>query len=622
MLSFFTNPYPDELLYSAIARYHFYSGNLDCKDTLEEVFQSRTVIPSVEIGSHFNKLTKQMGIHYSVESLLSKYTIYPFYASFLSQEKQQQIMQDVQGDGKGLYARLGMVAGSICRKDGLYYCPQCVRNDMDHFGEPYIHREHQLQGIDICPHHFSSLKKYPINHRTQSRIAYIRFDVKRMDLSVLQSVEQPYFDIQVSLAKMAYKLLKIDITKFSRESIVAKYRTLLRERGLITTANRIRQHDLRKAFLSKFPIGFLEKHESTLNVDDEYNWLKVLTRNVKRHVHPFRHLLLLYFLDQDIEQFFEGVSEDSGPFGKGPWPCLNKAASHYKQHVIQEVIVTRDFKSKVPIGTFNCSCGFIYARKGPDKLVDDLYRIGRIKAFGGVWKEKLKEMNGEKRYSVREMARMFGVDSKTIKKYLDSDMNMPNVVMNDSLSKLKLYRERLLQGIRNHPSYSRTQIRKHFPNEYMYLYRQDKWWLFEQLPATQIRRNPMSTVEWKTRDQGYLFKMKELYKELIASDKPVRITTSLIGKRLGILSNLEKHRDKLPQTTKYLEEIAESTQQFQIRRCCKIIDRMLQEEQPVLLWKVQRLGAVKSHHFHDIKPYLEEYLQNKQEVNNYEPTTG
>ena len=82
MLSFFTNPYPDELLYSAIARYHFYSGNLDCKDTLEEVFQIRTVIPSVEIGSHFKSLAKQMGTHYSVEILVSKYTIYPFMLRF------------------------------------------------------------------------------------------------------------------------------------------------------------------------------------------------------------------------------------------------------------------------------------------------------------------------------------------------------------------------------------------------------------------------------------------------------------------------------------------------------------------------------------------------------------
>lgn len=69
MLPFFTNPYPNELLYSAIARYHFYSGNLDCKDTLEELFGSRCVIPSVEIGSYFSVLAEKLGPHYSVESL-------------------------------------------------------------------------------------------------------------------------------------------------------------------------------------------------------------------------------------------------------------------------------------------------------------------------------------------------------------------------------------------------------------------------------------------------------------------------------------------------------------------------------------------------------------------------
>lgn len=30
-------------------------------------------------------------------------------------------------------------------------------------------------------------------------------------------------------------------------------------------------------FLAKFPKGFLEKYDSTLIKDDEYNWLKVLT---------------------------------------------------------------------------------------------------------------------------------------------------------------------------------------------------------------------------------------------------------------------------------------------------------------------------------------------------------
>ncbi|WP_276916563.1 TnsD family transposase [Aneurinibacillus aneurinilyticus] len=622
MLPFFPEPYPDELIYSAVARYHFYSGNLDCKDTLEEVFQRRTVIPSVEIGSHLINLAQQMGSHYSVENLLSKHTIYPFYAPFLSHQKQQQIMQDVQGDGKGLYARLGVVAGSICKKDELYYCPQCVRNDIESFGEPYIHREHQLQGIDICAHHHLLLKKYPIDPTTQSRIAFIRLDAKRMDLSVLQSVEPRYFDIQVKLAEMAYKILQVDLTRFSRESIAKKYRSLLRERGLITSANRIRQHDLNKAFSDKFPADFLEKYESVLDIDDEYNWLKVLTRNVKRHVHPFRHLLFLYFLDQDIEQFLDEVGEDRGPFGKGPWPCLNKAASHYRKHVIQEVAITRNFKSKAPIGTFNCSCGFIYARKGPDNSPNDLYRIGRIKAFGDVWQAKLRELEAEREHSVREIARILDVDSKTVKKYLATEKEIEQVYIGNCLSTLQLYKEHLLQGIKENPNYSRTQISKCFPKEYKYLYRHDKEWIFEHLPVKQTKGNPTSIVDWKARDQEYLSKIKELYKGLIVLDKPVRITISFIGKRLGILSNLEKHLDKLLQTQKYLEEITESTQQFQIRRCCKIIDHMLQEDEPVLLWKVQRMGAVKSHQFHEIKSYLESYVRMKQEVDNYEQTTS
>src|SRR5699024_12256617 len=82
----------------------------------------------------------------------------------------------------------------------------------------------------------------------------------------------------------------------------------------------------------------------------EHNWLKVLTRNEKRHVHPLRHLFFLYFLGKDVEELFR-VREDLGPFGKGPWPCLNKAADHYKQLVISNVKITRDFKTTAPIGT-------------------------------------------------------------------------------------------------------------------------------------------------------------------------------------------------------------------------------------------------------------------------------
>ncbi|MBO0992595.1 TnsD family Tn7-like transposition protein [Bacillus sp. SD088] len=620
MLPFFTDPYPDELIYSTIARYHFYSGNIDYKDTLEEVFQSRSVIPSLEIGSHFDALAQQIG-NYSVESLLSKHTIYPYYAPFLSKQRQQEILRDVQGDGKGLYTRLGMIAGGICKKDGLYYCPQCAKGDIDRYGEPYIHREHQLQGIDLCAHHYLQLKKYPDGFTEQSRIKFIRFEVQKMDLSVIQEVESPErFDIQVNLATMAYQLLNVDIAAFSREEIFKRYRMLLREKNLITTSNQVRQKELFDAFQANFPKGFLEKYESNFNGEDEHNWLKVLTRNEKRHVHPLRHLFFLYFLGKDVEELFR-VSEDLGPFGKGPWPCLNKAADHYKQLVISNVKVTRDFKSTAPIGTFECSCGYIYARKGPDKSSEDKYHIGRVKVFGDTWMAKLRVL-ANKNLSIRVTAKMLGVDSKTVKKYLSLDEQKGKLESQDNSTMVQHHRQQLLAGIRQYSNDSRTQIRQRFQKEYIYLYRYDKEWLFNHLPINQTKVKPKATVDWEARDREYCSKIEKLYKELIMLDKSVRITISVIGKRLGILSNLEKHLDKLTRTKKLLNEMTETIQQFQIRRCCKIIDQMLQEEEPVILWKVQRKGAVKSHHFHEIKPHLEAYIDMKREVDNYGRTTS
>src|SRR5699024_12089085 len=85
--------------------------------------------------------------------------------------------------------------------------------------------------------------------------------------------------------------------------------------------------------------------------------------------------------------------------------CLNKAADHYKQLVISNVKITRDFKTTAPIGTFECSCGYIYARKGPDKSSEDKYHIGRVKVFGATWMDKLRVLASNKNLSIRAIDR-------------------------------------------------------------------------------------------------------------------------------------------------------------------------------------------------------------------------
>ncbi|EOO22991.1 hypothetical protein ICM_06214 [Bacillus cereus BAG1X2-3] len=169
----------------------------------------------------------------------------PYYTMFLIKQRQEEILRDVASNGKALYARLGMIAGSICRKTGFYYCAECTKSDVEQFGEPYIHREHHLQGMDYCPHHEVQLRKYPVD--TTSRIEYIRFELKNMNLSSIYKAD-PFAKISIHLSKQAYKLLRLPLHKFSREDIKLKYHTLLCELSLITVSNRVRQKELYQAF--------------------------------------------------------------------------------------------------------------------------------------------------------------------------------------------------------------------------------------------------------------------------------------------------------------------------------------------------------------------------------------
>ena len=133
---------------------------------------------------------------------------------------------------------------------------------------------------------------------------------------------------------------------------------------------------------------------------------------------------------------------------------------------------------------------------------------------------------------------------------------------------------------------------------------------------------PTLPVDWSRRDQQYTRDIQLLYQQLLKEEKPVQITVSKICKGLGILANLERHLDKLPRTKQLLDKITETTQQFQLRRCYKVIDSLLENNEPIILWQIQRVAEIKSHHFHEIKPLLESYLKMKWEVKEVERTTS
>ncbi|WP_254636272.1 TnsD family Tn7-like transposition protein, partial [Lysinibacillus sp. GbtcB16] len=113
---------------------------------------------------------------------------------------------------------------------------------------------------------------------------------------------------------------------------------------------------------------------------------------------------------------------------------------------------------------------------------------------------------------------------------------------------------------------SRTALRDQNQTVYLYLYRNDLEWLMSICPELHHKAIPSVKVNWHKRDRYYTQQIKALYKSMLNEEKPIRITVSSVGRRIGILANLQYHLDKLPLTEALLTQITETVREFQIRR--------------------------------------------------------
>lgn len=125
------------------------------------------------------------------------------------------------------------------------------------------------------------------------------------------------------VSKSADYILNKNLHRFSKDIITKKYKEIFYSKGFLSINRIVKQQELYEEFIKFYGIKFLEIMESGIDKDNEYNWLKVITRNSKRTVHPIRHILFINFLVEDIEDFFElGEVNEYNPFGKPPWPCI------------------------------------------------------------------------------------------------------------------------------------------------------------------------------------------------------------------------------------------------------------------------------------------------------------
>lgn len=566
-------PYPDELLYSVITRYHLRSNNTSPKWTLREVFGTDNVIPTIDLPSHLGELSRRSIVQgISADHWIDKHTLYPFYAPFIPVTRAQRLRELMIGkDGSGIHALVGITASTVEIERRLVFCPSCYDCDIMRFGEPYWHRVHQIPGVWVCPAHRIILEQltYPLSDRHGLTVLPISRAMFRSipvigDLSdkVLSRLFDIACDLKVLLHSDEFPKL------YDSKSVILPR---LAELGYVTAGGRIRQRQLQEHFNANYGHEILMRLDSLPDCKD-WSWLTFATRLARRAIHPLRQILLIRFLYGSFTAFREYSRYSYFPFGEGPWPCLNKAAAHYRKPVVCSCNVSRCTDTGRPVGTFRCECGFIYSRRGPDRSEEDRFYRGRIRSFGHVWASRLQQCMQEG-LSYRAAASILGVDTKTVIKYADVEIGQ---VENQSATKMD----------------------KRFN---------------PQIRSVQIRNEIKPRVDWEKRDMELSSMIVSACKALLSDpkSKPIRITIALIGRRVGKLSWLEKHSDKLPVTMNLLVNYVESETQYQQRRV-RWAAEQLAGEWPLKRWKLEKLAGLRPNYSKEVSDEVDRCISQNQ----------
>lgn len=164
MPAFFPEVYPDELVYSLLARFYVKSGYLTLTYALEDLYVHRYTTPDTEFLNEFRPdMVEALIRQNSLECLALEHTMFPSYGRFLPGERKKAAYQALLSM-KGNFNNLLAIPKNQ-RGEGRYlrYCPLCAREDRERYGETYWHRLHQIQGVDVCHRHGCYLKESQVS---------------------------------------------------------------------------------------------------------------------------------------------------------------------------------------------------------------------------------------------------------------------------------------------------------------------------------------------------------------------------------------------------------------------------------------------------------------------------
>jgi len=188
MISYFPEIYNDELMYSVLARYAVKSGCIAYQHVAEDLFLNSSAKPDKEFLNIYKPdVLSRITQHMSMEAIVKNHTLFPFYGRFLPKERRNrafQAMVNMEGHYSNL---LALPKRRNIGKRHLRYCPACIMEDRENYGEAYFHRIHQLRGAGVCPLHGCYLKDSSVVIDNRASLTSLEEAIDSLEIEICEN---------------------------------------------------------------------------------------------------------------------------------------------------------------------------------------------------------------------------------------------------------------------------------------------------------------------------------------------------------------------------------------------------------------------------------------------------
>lgn len=607
-LQYFPEPYSDECLYSIFCRYFVRSAETSHLNIRNELFGSGIKLAlSVYVPRGIHALDSQIfregGL--TPRMLAQKHTMYQYMSIFYSPDIIAAMEKYIDTGEIDNTIKKGQGSKIRCvKKEFLSFCPECVKADIQTYGETYWRRLHQIQGVLYCPEHHVKIQNSVISIQ-QTALKFhpaSSFALPPSAATTFDCIDEEFKMQYIKIAKDIEWLLEYGLTLGGAKVIGEKYKDMYLMKGGIATRSGLVFRDRFESEINNFyGEGFLNHILSIGGYNGKWQkWHELATITGAKRMRPLRQLLIMNFLCGSPKSFRDSMYEYS-PFGYGPWACLNKHCVHFGIDGVNKV--EYDYSRHNDVGLFRCeNCGMIYRRTNNFESFNDYSKFATIVDYGQLWEDKLRECIYVKKLTQREIAKEMQISLNgllDIANKLGVDTNA-----NPIKSYRNIHRTALLKLLEEYPEISLKDLKQLDSRAHGWLIAFDYEWLRGVItPETK-------KTFWRERDAQLLPMFQNAYENFRTSgDTKRRVTIWYLCSLVGITESKEMHRVRsqlnlLPNLKDFVNAVLENEEAWIKRRVAETIGYIKGNENLLTVGQVRKYIGLTPNQYSKYKAYI------------------